>query len=138
MNELKIKKKEQRRLAQKRKERRKYYPIYASFVIVLCMCFKPDIVRYRLAMNGEITNGVIYEKKTWRPLKGGRHYMFKYKFYHDGNMYTGKSHPSDEEYEEKWIGDTIRVMFLPKKPEKNDSYRAVECSGAVFMTKLFK
>lgn len=138
MNELKIKRKEQRRLAHKRKEKRKYYPIYAYFVILLCMCFGPDIIRYRLAINGEITSGVIYEKKTWLPLKGGRSYMFKYKFYHNGNLYTGKSRPSHEEYKEKCTGDTIKVMFLPKKPEKNDSYNAVKCSGAVFIIKSFK
>lgn len=138
MNELKIKKKEQRRLEQKRKERRKYYLLYASLILTLCMIIEPDVIRYRLALNGEITNGIIYEKEKRTPSKAGDIHKFKYKFYYEGNMYTGKSHTDAKEYREKRIGDTIKVVFLPKNPEKNDSYRAVDGSGAVFVTKFFE
>lgn len=115
----------------------KTYLICAFWIFFFVRCIEHDFIRFRLAMNGEITSGIIYEKKTWHG-KGGQRYNYKYKFYIDGNMHTGETVYAEKPYKDTRIGDTIPVMYLPRKLEITDSYSAVVRSGGMTVAKLFK
>ena len=115
----------------------KTYLIGAFWIFFFARCLEHDFIRFRLAMYGEVTPGIIYEKKTWHG-KGGNRYKYKYKFYIDGNMHTGETVYAEKPYKDTRIGDTIPVMYLPHKLEITDSYNAVARSGGIAVAKLFK
>ena len=115
----------------------KKFLIVVFWIFFFVRCMEHDFRRFRLAMNGEITSGIIYEKKTWHS-KGGYRYNYKYKFYIDGNMHIGETVYAEKPYEDTRIGDTIPVMYLPHKLEITDSYNAVARSGGIAVAKLFK
>ncbi len=115
----------------------KTYLIRAFWIFFFVKIFASDLDRYRLAMYGEVTPGIIYAKKTWKS-KGGQCYSYRYKFYVDGNMHTGMTLYAEKPYKDTRIGDTIPVMYLPHKLEITDSYNAVARSGGMAVAKLFK
>ncbi|MBE6225275.1 MAG: hypothetical protein E7122_08685 [Bacteroidales bacterium] len=139
MKNIKNKNKSKQKLKLKKltKSQRHTLLILAVMIYLFVRCLEYDVIRFRLAINGEITSGIIYEKKTWHG-KGGQRYNYKYKFYVDGNMYTGETVYADKPYKDTRIGDTIPVMYLPHKREITDSYNAVARSGGISFAKLFK
>ena len=136
-NEYKNKDKQKPKLKKMTKDQRHKYIIWASLIFLFVKCLASDLDRYRLAMYGEVTPGIIYAKKTWKS-KGGQCYSYGYKFYVDGNMHTGVTLYAEKPYKDTRIGDTIPVMYLPHKLEITDSYNAVARSGGIAVAKLFK